>query len=164
MSRQHYKSATYGARSNIGYLVKRSFALLREIQEPTVAPQGFTFIQYIVLAYLRDGVAINPKDFCSEFRHDSGSFTRVLDTLAERGFIERERDLQDRRKVELRLTTAGRKAVEGLIPAVVDKLNSVLGDFTGAEVQELSRLLTKFNSAMQTQIEGVGPAAVDSKV
>jgi hypothetical protein len=34
--------------------------------------------------------------------------------------------------------------VESLIPTVVDKLNFVLRDFSGAEVSELTRLLTKF--------------------
>jgi DNA-binding MarR family transcriptional regulator len=163
MSKQHYKSASYTARTSIGYLVKRSWALLQDIAEPSTAAHGFTFIQYVVLVYLRDGIAINPKDFCAEFRHDSGALTRLLDQLAERGLIERARGVEDRRKVDLRLTAAGRKTVEALIPIVVDDLNRALGDFTSAEVQEFSRLLSKFNNTMQAELEKAGPATPGSK-
>ena len=158
MSKQHYRVATYKARSSIGYLVKRSHALMLDNLEPAFADQGFTFIQWIVLMYLRDGIALNPKDICGEFRHDSGALTRVIDQLAERGLLERARGLVDRRKVDLHLTPAGRAAVEALIPTVVNKLNLALDDFSSAEVHEFTRLLNKLNSAMQLQLEGSAPA------
>jgi DNA-binding MarR family transcriptional regulator len=164
MSKQHYRAATYKARTSIGYLVKRSHALMLDNLEPAFADQGFTFIQWVVLMYLRDGIAVNAKDICGEFRHDSGALTRVIDQLAERGLVERVRGVIDRRKVDLHLTPAGRKAVETLIPTVVDKLNFALADFSGTEVREFTRLLTKLNSAMQLHLENASsPTAADAK-
>ncbi|MDB5985602.1 MAG: hypothetical protein JWR16_655 [Nevskia sp.] len=164
MSKQHYRAATYKARSSIGYLVKRSHALMLDNLEPAFAEQGFSFIQWVVLMYLRDGIAVNAKDICVEFRHDSGALTRVIDQLAERGLVERVRGMVDRRKVDLHLTPAGRAAVEALIPTVVDKLNFALGDFSSAEVREFTRLLTKLNSAMQLHLDKASsPTAVDAK-
>jgi len=154
MSKQHYKAATYKARTSIGYLVKRSHALMLDNLEPALSERGFTFMQWVILIYLRDGIALNPKDICAEFRHDSGALTRVIDQLAERGFLERNRGLADRRKVDLHLTPAGRKAVESLIPIVLDKLNFALADFSSAEVHEFTRLLTKLNNTMQQRLEG----------
>jgi len=149
MPKQYYKISSYSARTSLGYLIKRSHALLLDTVEPVLAAGGFTFTQYIVLAYLRDGIVINPKDFCAEFRHDSGALTRVIDQLAERGLLDRARGQQDRRKVDLQLTAAGRKAVEGLIPLVVDVLNGALEEFATAEVTELARLLAKLNNTME---------------
>jgi DNA-binding MarR family transcriptional regulator len=156
MSKQHYKSSSYSPRATIGYLLKRSHALLLDSVEPALAARGFTFIQYIVLAYLRDGIAINPKDFCAEFRHDSGALTRVIDQLAERGLLDRARGLHDRRRVDLQLTAAGRKAVEGLIPLVVDILNAALENFSTAEVNELVRLLSKLNATLEGDLRTLG--------
>jgi DNA-binding MarR family transcriptional regulator len=153
MTKQHYKSANYHATSSVGYLVKRSNALLLDTMEPAIAVQGFTFIQYIILAWLRDGIAVNPKDICAQFRHDSGALTRVIDQLAERGLLERIRGDRDRRKVDLRLTALGKKTVDGLIPTVVDRLNLALGDFSSAEVLEFVRLLKKFNTTLQSLLE-----------
>jgi DNA-binding MarR family transcriptional regulator len=75
--------------------------------------------------------------------------------------LERVRRDRDRRKVELQLTPAGRVAVEGLIPLVVDKLNLALDDFTKAESQELIRLLVKLNDSMISHIEPAATAAVE---
>src|SRR6202795_5215306 len=146
MSKQHYQVATYRAQDSVGYLTKRAHSLMLDSMEPVFEARGFTFIQYVVLAWLRDGIAVNPKDICIQYRHDSGALTRVIDQLAERGLLERIRRNRDRRKVELKLTPAGRKVIDSLIPLVVDKLNEALTDFTKAEVQELLRLLIKLNT------------------
>jgi DNA-binding MarR family transcriptional regulator len=153
MSKQHYQVSTYKAQLSVGYLVKRAHSLMLDIMEPVIEQRGFSFIQYVVLSALRDGIAVNPKAICLQFRHDSGALTRIIDQLAERGLLERVRRDRDRRKVELQLTPAGRETIESLIPLVVDKLNEVLAGFSKTEVQELLRLLVKLNTTLQEHID-----------
>ena len=153
MSKQHYQVATYKAQMSIGYLVKRAHSLMLDIMEPVIEQRGFSFVQYVVMSALRDGIAVNPKVICSQFRHDSGALTRIIDQLAERGLLERVRRDRDRRKVELQLTAAGRETIESIIPLVVEKLNEVLADFSKAEVQELLRLLVKLNTTLQEHVD-----------
>jgi DNA-binding MarR family transcriptional regulator len=151
--KQHYHPETYKAQSSVGYLVKRSYAMCADVLEPVFAEHGFTFLQYQILAWLRDGIALNPRDICAQYRQNSGALTRVIDQLEEKGFIERLRRDRDRRKVELQLTDAGRKVIERLIPLVVDQLNQVLQDFSSDELQQLTRLLIKFNTSLEHQAE-----------
>src|SRR3984957_7404753 len=153
MSKQHYQVSTYKAQLSVGYLVKRAHSLMLDILEPMIEQRGFSFIQYVVLSSLRDGIAVNPKTICTHYRHASGALTRIIDQLAERGLLERVRRDRDRRKVELQLTPAGRETIESLIPLVVDKLNEVLTDFSKAEGQELLRLLVKLNTTLQEHID-----------
>jgi DNA-binding MarR family transcriptional regulator len=153
MSKQHYQVSTYKAQLSIGYLVKRAHSLMLDIMEPVIEQRGFSFVQYIVMSSLRDGIAVNPKTICSQFRHDSGALTRIIDQLAERGLLERVRRDRDRRKVELQLTPAGRETIESIIPLVVEKLNEVLTDFSKAEVQELLRMLVKLNTTLQAHVD-----------
>jgi DNA-binding MarR family transcriptional regulator len=153
MSKQHYRAASYRSQDSVGYLVKRTHSLMMDVMEPVLEERGFSFIQYIILSWLRDGIAVNPKDICIQFRHDSGALTRVIDQLAERGLLERVRRDRDRRKVELQLTPAGRETIEGLIPTVVEKLNLLLAEFSSAELQELKRLLIKLTTRLQSTIE-----------
>src|SRR5450631_1870189 len=153
MSKQHYQVSTYKAQLSIGYLVKRAHSLMLNIMEPVIEQRGFSFVQYVVMSSLRDGIAVNPKIICSQFRHDSGALTRIIDQLAERGLLERVRRDRDRRKVELQLTPAGRDAIEQLIPLVVDKLNVALDDFSAEEGRELKRLLIKLNTKLQATVE-----------
>src|ERR1700719_2321079 len=162
MSKQHYQVSTYKAQLSVGYLVKRAHSLMLDILEPMIEQRGFSFIQYVVMSSLRDGIAVNPKAICAQYRHDSGALTRIIDQLAERGLLERVRRDRDRRKVELQLTPAGRDAIESLIPLVVEKLNLVLADFSSAEFQEFQRLLIKFNTTLQSIVEQrVSPASAD---
>jgi DNA-binding MarR family transcriptional regulator len=141
---QHYSAETYRARQSVGYLIKRASALVIESVEPALEAHGFTFTQWVVMMYLRDGLAPTAKDLCVQLRHDSGAVTRVIDQLEARELVRRERSLTDRREVKLRLTELGLKTVESLVPVVVDLLNFVLRDFSTVEVAELTRLLTKF--------------------
>src|SRR5271168_411806 len=153
MSKQHYHLSTYKAQLSIGYLVKRAHSLTLDIMEPVIEQRGFSFIQYVVMSALRDGIAVNPKVICTQYRHDSGALTRIIDQLAERGLLERVRRDRDRRKVELQLTPSGRDAIESLIPLIVGKLNEVLSDVSQAEVQELLRLLVKLNTTLQAYVD-----------
>src|SRR5580692_7229272 len=161
MSKQHYQVSTYRAQNGIGYLVKRAHSLMLDVMEPLLEARGFSFVQYVILSWLRDGIAVNPKDICFQFRHNSGALTRVIDQLAERGLLERIRRDRDRRKVELQLTAAGRETVEALIPLVVEKLNLALADFSSEEIRELMRLLIKLNTTLQPAVE---PAAAAGTV
>ena len=163
MSKQHYQVATYRAQDSVGYLTKRAHSLMLDSMEPVFEARGFTFIQYVVLAWLRDGIAVNPKEICIQFRHDSGALTRVIDQLAERGLLERVRRDRDRRKVELQLTPAGLATIEGLIPLIVEKLNLALAEFSGAEFEEFLRLLLKLNTTLQSAVEpGVAAVSADA--
>src|ERR1700719_4870878 len=159
MSKQHYQVSTYKAQNSVGYLVKRAHSLMLDVLEPMLEERGFSFVQYVILSSLRDGIAVNPKDICFQFRHNSGALTRVIDQLAARGLLERIRRDRDRRKVELQLTPAGRDTIEGLIPLIVEKLNLALADFSGAEVHELQRLLVKLNTRLLATVEPAQAAA-----
>jgi DNA-binding MarR family transcriptional regulator len=154
MSEQHYQAKTYEARNSVGYLVKRAYALMLDGLEPAFAASGFTYMQYVVLMQLRSGAAMNVSDICRNFRHDSGALTRVIDQLAERGLVERERCSDDRRKVNLHLTPAGIATCERLIPLVVERLNAAVASFSRAELDELIRLLGKFITGIESSLAG----------
>ena len=161
MSKQHYQVSTYKAQRSVGYLIKRAHSLMLDVMEPVLEERGFSFVQYVILSWLRDGIAVNPKDICLQFRHNSGALTRVIDQLAERGLLERIRRDRDRRKVELQLTAGGRETIESLVPLVVEKLNLALADFSSAEVEDFLRLLIKLNTTLQSTVEPGMPAAGD---
>lgn len=150
MPKQHYEPSTYSSQSSVGYLTKRAYSLMLDVVEPLFEKHGLTYAQYIILAMLRDSAAVNAKDICLQFRHDSGALTRVIDQLAERGLVARLRSGVDRRKVDLQLTEAGHKTVDAMFPSIIGLLNLMLEDFSAAEVQELTRLLTKLNTQLQS--------------
>ena len=143
MPKQVYSTKTYRVRESIGYLMKRTSAMMTDRIEATFESHGFTFTQWVVLMYLRDGIGVTPATICRDIRHDSGALTRVIDQLEERGLIERQRSREDRRAIELRLTPAGREMAEQLLPLTVNCLNEALDVFTVDEAQQLKNLLQR---------------------
>lgn len=150
MSDLEYQPATYRVQENVGYLIKHAQSLLMNAMERVFRVRGFTFLQFTILSSLRDGVAVNPKDICEHYRHDSGALSRVIDQLAKRRLLQRVRCDRDRRKVQLQLTAAGREAADELMPMAMAVLNKALVEFSDLEVRELQRLVVKLNTNLLT--------------
>jgi DNA-binding MarR family transcriptional regulator len=151
---QHYRTETFLGRSSLGYLLKRAHVGVVDVLEELVAPSGLTITHWVILINLRDGVSMTAADLCTQLRHDSGALTRLIDQLESRGLVERERSREDRRAVQLRLTDAGTKLLQTLLPQVVERLNFVLRDFSRSELAEFVRLLTKFIASTDSLVPG----------
>jgi DNA-binding MarR family transcriptional regulator len=123
--------------------------LMLEMATEAFASREISFMQWLVLTKLRDGVATTAGDLCRHTRYDTGALTRLLDQLEKRGFVKRERSLKDRRVVHLQLTAAGRKQALELTPLVIERLNATLAGFSKTEFHELTRLLNKLIAALQ---------------
>src|SRR6202012_125920 len=133
-----YNSKTYKSRDSVGYLVRRAGNLMTTRVEAVFADHEITFAQWLVLMKLRDGLATTAAEIARDMCHDSGALTRIIDQLAQRGFIVRCRSRTDRRAVELTLTDAGLRTVNSLVPLVTDLLNTAVAGFTRDEVDTLT--------------------------
>ena len=114
--------------------------------------RGFTYIQYVVLSQVRQGIAVTSKDIATELGYNSGALSRVIDQLVQRGLLARVRRNHDRRKVELRLTPAARGTIDRLIDQIIDRLNWALANFSSSELQDLQQLLAKLATILQSAI------------
>lgn len=149
MPEQFYEPASYRARDSVGYLVRRLYSILSNRIEAQFADQGLTLMQWIVLMYLRDGLAATASDIAREFRHDTGALTRVIDQLEQRGLLTRERSARDRRVVELHLTRDGRRTIAKLLPRVVGELNAALAPLSREEFEQFQGFLVRILDHLQ---------------
>jgi len=140
---KHYDIKTYTSRNSLGYLVKLAHMLMLDRANEAFVGHDLSFMQWIVLARLREGRELTASDLCRVLRHDTGALTRMIDQLEERGYLKRSRSREDRRVVHLQLTKDGLNKANELTPLIVDKLNDALSEFSKAEFAELTRLLTK---------------------
>jgi len=73
----------------------------------------------------------------------SGTMTSLLDTLERRGLIERISHPDDRRKILVRITDAGRDVLDAVLPRVHALSREAFSGLSKREQQELVRVLTR---------------------
>lgn len=136
-------ASSLSADTNVGHLIKQvHHSIIRSIDR-NVAPLGLTAMQWRPLVTIRYKNLNTPAELARHNDVDTGAMTRTLDRLETKGFLTRERCEKDRRVVRLELTEAGCHAVDGILPAVADTLNTHLAGFTKEEVDVLFSLLRR---------------------
>lgn len=91
---------------------------MTKLYKPLLEKLGLTYPQYLVMCILweRDGLAL--KDIAEQLHIDSGALTPVIKRLEAQGLLQRQRQPDNERTLEIALTTEGRALREqaGEIP------------------------------------------------
>ena len=102
--------------------------------------------EFDVLSALRragDPYELSPGRLGQETLVTSGTMTNRIDRLAAKGWVERAPSPTDRRGVIVRLTDAGRSAVDGAMADLLDRERDQLSELGTAEITELTALLRR---------------------
>ena len=151
MPKTYYHVEAYQARRSIGYLLRRAGTLVTAHIEELFTEEDVSFLQWMLMMNLREGLAHTAAELRDQVCHDSGALTRVIDQLEERGFISRQRSTTDRRAIELKLTAQGANIVNSYLPRVIGLYNTLMEDFTAEEADTLITLLTRLTTKLAGQ-------------
>jgi DNA-binding MarR family transcriptional regulator len=102
--------------------------------------------EFDVLAALRragEPYELSPGRLLRETLVTSGTMTNRVDRLAARGLVERYPDPDDRRGVIVRLTPAGKAAVDGAFDALLAAESELLADLPAGQQRDLANLLRR---------------------
>lgn len=80
-----------------------------------------------------------------------GNMTLVIDNLARRGLVTRERGTADRRSIVVSLTAEGRQLVERIFPDHVAKVVAAVSVLTAAEQEQLGELCRKIGLGVRRE-------------
>lgn len=155
-----YSLDTFDPNISAGYLIRRVFKLYQSEIESRFADLDISFTQWSALILVAKGLAQTPSDVAQLIGNDSGSTTRLIDGLEQRGFISRTRCTDDRRVVRLALTDKGMAATLSLVPRVMDYWNDLLSDFTPEESQQLVVLLQRVKIRLEDHVSHTADRSV----
>ena len=108
--------------------------------------------EFDVLAALRRAGApyeLSPGRLLRETLVTSGTMTNRVDRLVARSLVERLPDPRDRRGVLVRLTEAGRAAVDGALAALLEHERPLLAALTADERRTLASLLRRLAGSIE---------------
>jgi DNA-binding MarR family transcriptional regulator len=131
-------------------IVDRIMGLSRRIKrmmEETCAEHDLTWGEWKVLGYLhrKSGPArrASPGRLAEHLELSSGAMTNRLDRLEGAGLIQRLRDPDDRRGIQVELTAAGREAYEQTTNEQAEKESLVASGLSAREKKDLNALLRR---------------------
>ncbi|MCX7512226.1 MarR family winged helix-turn-helix transcriptional regulator [Frateuria sp. STR12] len=116
-----------------------------EILEGELKPHRINHSDFLTMMFLysRPEGASTPGELCEFTSLGATNMTRIANALVERGLIKRGPSDQDRRRVEIRITPAGRRFVQKLLPGLFPPCGAAFAGFSEADKRSFSRLLRK---------------------
>lgn len=121
----------------------RTYDRLRAFEDELFARFELTPQQYNALRILRAAhpEKLNTLDLAGRLVSRAPDITRLLDKLAQRGLIERERPEANRRIVRVGITSAGVELLERMREPILHCHGNQLGHLTQQQLRELVSLL-----------------------
>lgn len=97
----------------------------------------------LVILYTNPDGSSTPGELCEFATQGATNMTRIGNTLVKRGLITRGASPEDRRRVVIRITPAGRRFVQKILPPMFPRVRAMFAGFSDTDKRQLSRLLRK---------------------
>ena len=105
--------------------------------------EGLTVSQLGVLEALMHIGPMVQSELAEKLLTSPSNLTTVLDNLERDGMVRRQRSTEDRRQVEVSLTSDGRELIEDVFPSHAQRITRLFGALDPEEQEELGRLCRK---------------------
>ncbi|WPP50190.1 MarR family winged helix-turn-helix transcriptional regulator [Catalinimonas niigatensis] len=129
--------------SNYSFLLEKTHKKIKQYAKQQFRALGFdvTVDQWAVLKILFENQELSQVAL-AEFTHkDTPTVTRILDLLSQKELIKRQHDAQDRRRVRVCLTEAGKNTVTKMLPEVRKIRMHAWKHLTEDDFQQFVRIL-----------------------
>jgi DNA-binding MarR family transcriptional regulator len=129
---------------SLGYLVRYAHRAFVKAVAQELEPHGITTGEWSALRVLWMQEGLTQVELAARMQVERASLTGVLNGLEEKGLIARARNRDDRRKINLRLTPAGRGLEKKLIACARTINEKATAGLPAGQVGEVRALLNAF--------------------
>lgn len=97
----------------------------------------------LMMLYSRPDGSSTPGELCEFASQGAANMTRIGNALVKRGLVTRGASKQDRRRVLIHITTAGKRFVRKMLPPMFPRIETMFENFSDTDKRHFSRLLRK---------------------
>lgn len=131
--------------------------LLRTLSRPDI---GLTMPQMVTLFAIRDAHTCRMSELADITQQSAGTLTGIVDRLIEDNLVGRVRDIEDRRVVQVTLTTTGEERVTRVERARHEDMSRMLEHFDLSQLGDLDCLLRLLLAGLNEMFIDDEPAVV----
>lgn len=133
----------------LGLLVAAIRRAVKAMVTRRVAPLGLAPLQFWVLVGALEAPGASQAELARRLRCDEPSVSRVVASLARRGWLRALRHEDDRRRVLLSLTPTGRALARRLVPIAAEVRAEVEAPLGAAEREQVRAALARIAGHLQ---------------
>lgn len=113
--------------------------------ESTLKPHKLNHSEFLTLMvlYSRPDGCSTPGELCEYATQGATNMTRIANALLKRKLITRGVAAEDRRRVLIHITAAGRRLVQKALPPTFPRVVTLFAEFSASDKRQLDRLLRK---------------------
>jgi len=108
--------------------------------------KGMTIDQGMLLIFLSEYPELTQKEIGELVFKDNASMTRMINTMVQKGYLNRSMNNKDRRRYKIEITAKGKEILETLPPIIQYNRNSTLKGVTNNELEQLKTILNKIKN------------------
>ena len=134
-------------------------ASLEEELEFKLKPHKLNHSEFLTLMilYSRPDGSSTPGELCEFATQGATNMTRIANALVKRGLITRGASKEDRRRVLIHITPAGRRFVQKMLPPMFPRIGTMFEGFSATDKRHLDRLLRKLAGNLDRLSEDTHP-------
>lgn len=119
---------------------------------------GESDFQTLMMLFSSPDGRAHPSQLCHFARQSPTNMTRICDGLVKRGLLTRMASLEDRRRIDLRISKRGEKLVEQVLPSIYPQIEQAFSPLSKTEKRVLHGLLARLAAQVETMTREQGDA------
>lgn len=127
------------------YTIDKAIRTYRMYAQKRLKENGFkiTIDQWLIIKAILENPGIPQQEIAEKVFKDNASVTRIIELLVQSGYLQREINLNDRRKFNLIVTDEGKSIIESVQQIVVQNRKTALNGISATDLEIMNASLKK---------------------
>ncbi|WP_345975947.1 MarR family transcriptional regulator [Sulfurimonas sp. HSL3-7] len=139
----------YKLRNSIGFRFNTIGNRIHAMFSKAIEPYGIAPEQFAAMKMISEDGAVTQSKIAEMLAKAKPTVSRTLDALEKKGLITRDEDTADRRIKYVRLTDAGRKVLDEVIPIAKSFNDAIYEQLTPQEIETFFRILETISNTVE---------------